>query len=122
MPPREWRLRIEDILESIARIDRYTAGLDATAFAADQLIADAVLRNFTIIGEAARHVPAAIVARYPDVPWTEMRGMRNLLIHEYFGASAATVWESVRHDLPPLIAQLRRILDENRDAQPLGHA
>lgn len=114
MPPRDWRLRIEDIAESIAKVGRYTSGMTLESFQADEKTVDAVIRNFQIIGEAARHVPPEIAGRHPDVPWVEMRAMRNVVVHEYAGVDLATVWETVQRDLPPLVPRLRRILEEQQ--------
>jgi uncharacterized protein with HEPN domain len=81
MTAHDWRVRIDEMLEAIDKIGRYTAGFTFDTFIADEKTVDAVVRNFEIIGEAARHVPSEIVARYPQVPWSMMRGMRNLAIH-----------------------------------------
>ena len=113
MPPREWRLRIEDILQSIHRVMRYTEGMDEASFAEDGRTVDAVLRNMTVIGEAARAVPFEVEERYPNVPWGKMRGFRNVVVHEYFGVSMPILWRTVRVNLPPLIPDLERILAEN---------
>ena len=110
MPSRDWRLRIQDILECIEKIERYTAGMAYKEFAADDKTLDAVLRNFTIIGEAARNVPDAICERFPHIPWDKMRGIRNVVVHEYFGVSLEMIWETVRTDLPPLVHPLQQIL------------
>ena len=83
MPPREWKLYIEDILEAISKIQRYTEGMDLKAFRASDITVDAVQRNLTIIGEAARQVPPKIVEGYPDIPWNKMRGLRNVVVHQY---------------------------------------
>lgn len=113
MPPRDWKLRIEDIQESIDKIFRYTEGMDFATFARNEMVVDAVMRNFSVIGEAAGRVPEDVQMRYPDLPWEEMRAMRNVLVHQYFGADLKTIWETIRHDLPPLVPLLQRILDEN---------
>ncbi len=81
-------------------------------FRADDKTVDAVVRNFGIIGEAARHVPADLRDRYPRVPWDEMRGMRNVVIYEYSAVSSAVIWQTVRGNLPPLKPILLKILDE----------
>lgn len=78
MPPRDWRLRIEDILEAIHKTQRYVSGLSFDEFCADDKVVDAVVRNLEVIGEAARHIPPEIESRHPGVPWGEMRGMRNI--------------------------------------------
>lgn len=113
MQPRNWRLRVEDILASIEKIESYTRGLDAATFSAHEMAVDAVIRNFLVIGEAARLMPVEIAERYPELPWSEMRDMRNLLVHEYFGISLATIWDTVQRDLPPLVPKLREILGES---------
>jgi uncharacterized protein with HEPN domain len=82
VPPRDWRLRIEDIVEAAGRIARYVEGKDLAAFTSDDLTLDAVSRCFGIIGEAAAHVPEDVVAAHPEIPWADMRGMRNVVVHE----------------------------------------
>jgi hypothetical protein len=111
VPPREWRLRLTDILESIARIQQYTRGMSLEAFAQDTKTMDAVIRNITIIGEAARHVPDDIMQRHPQVPWADMRDTRNILVHVYFGVKTDVLWETIQNDLPPLVPLLRELLE-----------
>lgn len=116
MSPRNWRLRLEDILESIARIADYTKGMDEAAFASDQKTIDAVIRNMVVIGEAARFIPSELETKYPHIPWAKMRGFRNVVIHEYFGVSVAILWQTVQRNLPPLVPDLKQILNEYEDA------
>jgi uncharacterized protein with HEPN domain len=71
---------------------------------------DAVVRNLEIIGEAARHVPEDIVENNPGIPWSEMRDMRNLLAHEYFGVNTRIVWETIQTDFPAIVRSLRGLL------------
>ena len=115
MPPRNWRLRIEDILESIGKISRYTKGMNFDTFAQNEMAIDAVVRNFSIIGEAARHVPEQIQMRCPELPWEDMCAMRNVLVHQYFGADLKTIWETIRHDFPPLTPSYSGFLTKTRD-------
>jgi uncharacterized protein with HEPN domain len=110
---RHWQLRIEHILEAIRKIQRYTAGLSEEGFASNDMAVDAVIRNFQVIGEAARHVPDDIQARYPEVPWSLMQGMRHILVHDYFTVKLDIVWRTVQQSLPPLVEPLRRIMQEN---------
>ena len=110
MPPREWRLRIEDILEAIRKIQRYVSGLSFDEFCADDKVVDAVVRNLEVIGEAARHIPPEIESRHPDLPWIAMRGMRNILAHEYFGVNLSILWHTIQQNLPPIIEKLDKIL------------
>jgi len=67
-----------------------------------------------VVGEAARHIPAEVETRHSELPWHRMRGLRNVLVHEYFGVSLTTVWETATRNLPPLVPQLRRILEEEQ--------
>ncbi len=110
MPPRQWRFRVEDILSAIGRIQHYISGMTYEQFCADQRTIDAVLRNFEVIGEAARHIPSAVEARHPNVPWRQMRAMRNGLIHDYPEVELAMVWDAVQQDLAPLIPLLQSLL------------
>ena len=114
MPPRDWTLRIEDILDAIERIGRYTAGLDLAGFSADQKTIDAVVRNIEIIGEAARYLPATVEQRHPEIPWATMRGIRNRLIHGYADVDVEIVWRACRYNLPPLLPMLRQVLQDEK--------
>ena len=87
MPSRDWRLRIQDMLDCMGKIERYTAGMAFEDFAADDKTQDAALYNFMIIGEAARSVSDTVCRRFPHIPWDKMRGIRNVVVHEYFGVS-----------------------------------
>jgi uncharacterized protein with HEPN domain len=112
---RNWRLRVEDIIESTEKVKQYTAGLDFESFAGNGMVVDAVVRNLEIVGEAARHVPPEIQARCPEVAWRLMNDMRNVLIHAYPIVDLATVWQVVRRDLPPTVARLRQLLEDEPD-------
>jgi uncharacterized protein with HEPN domain len=79
-------------LAAVDRVQRYTADMDLAGFLADERTVDAVCFCFGIIGEAARHVPEEVVAANADLPWPEMRGMRNVVVHEYFGVTHETLW------------------------------
>jgi uncharacterized protein with HEPN domain len=109
LPPREWRLRVEDILDAVAKIERYVEGLTFEQFHADHKTVDAVVRNLEIIGEAVRHLSANEAGLPGDIPWTDIAGMRNILIHEYFGVDVKIIWHTVVEDLPKLKA-LRGLL------------
>jgi uncharacterized protein with HEPN domain len=109
---REWKLRIQDILDCIEKITEYTQSMTYEQFRKDDKTIDAVIRNLEVIGEAAGHTPLTLQEKYPDIGWFEMRGMRNIMAHEYFGVSVAIVWRAVIYDLPPLIEDLKQILKE----------
>ena len=110
MPPRSWRVRIEDILEAIDNIEHYVAGLDFDAFDADRKTVDAVERNLEIIGEATANLPDEVLARWPEVPWRYMKGVRNLLAHEYFGVDVGIIWQTIQEDLPAITPLLHKVL------------
>jgi uncharacterized protein with HEPN domain len=102
--------RIEDILECIGKIESYTEGMDFRAFTDSNITIDVVLRNIEIIGEAANHIPDEVAALEKDIPWQQIREMRNILAHEYFGADLETVWVTVTENIPPLVEPLERLL------------
>ena len=108
-----WQIRIEHILDAISKIERYTAGLSEQAFASQDMAVDAVIRNFQVIGEAARHVPDDVQARYPEVPWSLMQGMRHVLVHDYYAVKLDVVWRTIQESLPPLLEPLQNILSAN---------
>ncbi len=85
MPAREWKSRIEDILEAIEDIEQLTEDMTYSTFCADNKAVKAVLYNAAVIGEAARHVPPDFSSLHPEISWREMGDMRNVVIHEYFG-------------------------------------
>jgi len=112
VPPRNWKMRIADMLECITKIRRFTKGYTFDDFQGDDKTIDSVLRNLEILGEAARQVPAEIRDQYPELPWAEMLTMRNIVIHEYHGVNLSIIWQTVKEDLPPLVSRLKRILQE----------
>jgi uncharacterized protein with HEPN domain len=109
--PRDSRVYLEDILEAIARIQRYTRGLSQDAFADDQRTVDAIVRNLEVIGEAVKQLPAEVRLRAPAVEWQKIAGLRDILIHQYFGIDIEIVWDVVQTKLPDLRAAVLSILD-----------
>lgn len=112
---REWFFRIEDIVKAIEKIESYIDSMTLAEFKKNQLIIDAVVRNFEIIGEASNHIPKNIKLSNPEIQWVEMYGMRNILIHEYFGFEVDTVWYTAKNHLPNLKLKLMKILDKAID-------
>ncbi len=100
---------INDILESIKLILQYTDGKSEPDFTSDVMLQDAVIRRFEIIGEAAGKISEAFKANHSNVKWSLMKAMRNKLIHEYFGISAHTIYQTIQNDLPVLNAQLSNV-------------
>lgn len=115
MSKREPHLYLQDILTSIEKISDYTRGLTEERLDKDCKTIDAVVRNFEIIGEAAKNMPEDVVDKYPDVPWGKMVSMRNKVVHEYFGVDVDILWKTVNEDLPPLKEQIVEILRETSD-------
>ena len=112
MPHRSWGFRIADIVEAINNVLDYTDGMGYENFISDRKTIDAVIRNFIVIGEASSRLPDALVEKYPDVPWREMRDMRNILVHEYFGIDNRVVWETIKKNLPPILPLLQKIMEK----------
>jgi uncharacterized protein with HEPN domain len=101
-----------DMLEACDRIAEYTGNLDAMALRADRKTIDAVVRNLEVLGEAAKRVRAAIRARAPHLPWREVAGMRDVLIHDYFGVDLDIVCDVALVKVPELKLALGRLLEE----------
>ena len=102
-------LYLHHILEAIERIQSYTSG-GLEAFQSDLKTQDAVVRNLQIIGEASKKVSHETRAGSPDLPWRDMAGMRDRIVHDYFGVSLDIVWDVVENHLPPLRERLLRLL------------
>ena len=106
MSEREPEILLEDIRQAINRVERYCAGLDVAAFLADDKTTDAVVRNIEIIGEAVRQLPASFKTQHRSVPWTQIAGLRNRIVHDYAGVDLEIIWEVVQRSLPELRAQI----------------
>jgi uncharacterized protein with HEPN domain len=103
---------LRHILDAITQIEGYTAGVSREDFFRNRLLQDAVVRQVEIIGEAARQVSEELQARYPQVLWREIIGMRNRIVHAYFDLDLEAVWDTVQEDLPQLKAQAQKIVEE----------
>jgi uncharacterized protein with HEPN domain len=106
------KLYIDHILAAIDRIQSYTEGETRKAFMSTPMMQDAVIRQLEIIGEATKKVSAATRKKHPDVPWKDMAGMRDRLIHEYFGVDLKAVWDTAARDIPALAKQIRSIVGQ----------
>lgn len=114
MSKREWKLFVEDILESIGLIENYVIGMNFDDFKNDRKTVDAVVRNLEIIGEAARNIPDKIKNIKKDIDWKGLTGLRNRIAHEYFGISNTIVWNIIKQELPKLKDQIKYLLEENK--------
>ena len=115
---REFRDYLSDIFDTIEKIEGFTQDISFEAFAEDEMRVFAVVRALEIIGEAAKNVPMDLKENYPSVPWKEMAGTRDKLIHFYFDVNLNVVWKTIVKDLPPLkeqIAEILRDLGNNKD-------
>lgn len=97
---------LSDILQAIQRVLEYTAGMTYEAFVADTKTQDAVIRNLEIVGEAAKNLSRELRARYRDAPWKSMAGVRDRLVHDYFGVNLDIVWQIAAVELPQLAPQI----------------
>lgn len=109
---RKWRAYIDDIITAMASIENFIAGMDFEEFVADDKTSSAVLRKLEIIGEAAKNIPDPVKQKSPHLPWREMAGMRDRLIHAYFGVDYELVWRTIRKRLPEVRAGLEKLLDK----------
>ena len=118
MLPKDWTIRLEDMIEAGDKAIRYTQGMsDFQAFCLNELVVDAVIRNVQIFGEAVRHIPDEVQARYPDVDWAGIRGMRNILVHQYGAVRLDVVWNVIQTDIPATLPRLREILEQERSSE-----
>jgi uncharacterized protein with HEPN domain len=101
---------VRDMLEAARRISSYTAALTYETFLADTKTQDAVTRNLEIIGEAVRKLSDELRDAHPNIPWRSMSGLRDRLIHDYFGVNFDIVWEIASHELPQVVPELEKIV------------
>ena len=109
MPKRDPTLLIQDMLTAIGRIERYIQGKDHAAFIQDEMVIDAVVRNLEVLGEAARQLPEEFTTKHPEVPWRLVSGLRNRIVHDYFGLDIEIIWQIISRDLQPLKFQLQSL-------------
>lgn len=112
MSKRTPKLYLEDIKDSIRKIESYTSSLSFDEFKKDMLTIDAVVRNLTIIKEAARSIPQEIKSKNPDIAWSEAIGMRNKVTHEYFGVDKNILWKTIKEDVPSFKKQISELLEK----------
>lgn len=103
------KLFIIHILDAINRIESYTNNVSEQEFMTHFMIQDAVIRNIQIIGEASKKISQPLRDKYTGIEWRKIAGMRNKVIHEYFGIDLPLVWQVVKHDLPKLKSQITKL-------------
>ena len=109
MSKRDPLVLLEDIMLAIQKIGRYASQMDHDEFLSDELVIDGVARNLEIIGEAARQLPEEFRSVHPQIPWTQIAGLRNRIVHDYFGLDLEIIWQIIQHDLPELEKQVRAL-------------
>lgn len=111
MPSRDWENRVEDVLVSIAEIREFTNEITFEEFQDDRKTIRAVLYNIAIIGEAVHNIPYEVEELHPEIPWIDVRGMRNIVIHEYFQVDLSIIWQTIQEYLITLELSLRQLVD-----------
>jgi uncharacterized protein with HEPN domain len=106
------QLYLEDILQSANKILRYLEGTDYEGFFGDEMKFDAVMRNLQVIGEAVKKLPAEIQSSYPSVEWRKIAGLRDIIVHAYFGLEDEIIWDVVVNKIPSLKIQVEAILQQ----------
>jgi len=109
MSEREPAVYVDDILSSIRKIKRYTKGMSEAEFFRSSITVDAVVRNLGIIGEAASAIPDEYKKKFSNVPWRKIIGMRNKVVHEYFGLIEDILWSTINKDIPLLERQIKEV-------------
>lgn len=117
MGKRGIKLYLDDIIESSQKILNYTENLVFEGFEADQKTIDAVVKNFEIIGEAAKNIPQEIMDKYPHINWLSMISMRNILVHEYWGTDLEIVWQTIKENIPQIEYWIKELINELEDKE-----
>ena len=109
MRDRDIRDYLQDIIEAITDIEDFVANMTYEEFIKDKKTLNAVIRSIEIIGEASKQLPNTLKAKYAELPWKEITGMRDKLIHAYFGMDTETIWETIKHNIPGLKGSIQKI-------------
>lgn len=109
---REYKDYVIDIADAIEKIEEFTLDFSFENFKNDYKTQDAVIRRFEIIGEAVKNIPVKIKNKNKELPWKNMAGMRDKLVHEYFGVNTKVVWKTIKEDIPELKTKIDKIIKE----------
>jgi uncharacterized protein with HEPN domain len=111
---RDYTLFLEDALNALEKIERYTESLTFEKLCENEMAIDAIVRNLEIIGEASKNIPEKVKRKYPFVEWKEAIGFRNVLIHDYFGIDMESVWDTIKNNLPSLKENIKKVLEAEK--------
>jgi uncharacterized protein with HEPN domain len=111
MMKREYQDFIKDIIDSVQDIEQFIGEMSYDEFIRDKKTLNAVIRSIEIMGEAAKSIPASIQEKNASVPWKKMSGMRDRLIHGYFGIDNEILWKTIKEDLPPLLPIIKKLFE-----------
>ena len=109
MVERDYRDYLQDIIDSINDIGNFIEGMAFDDFKEDRKTVNAVIRSIEVIGEATKKIPGPVRDKYPSIPWKNMAGMRDKMIHEYFGVDLEILWKTATEDVPPIKSSIKDI-------------
>ena len=112
MKVRDYRDYLQDIFDAVNDIENFVDNMTYEEFIKDRKTLNAVVRSIEIIGEASKNIPETMKAKYKELPWKQMTGMRDKLIHAYFGVDAETLWKAVKENIPPLKQSIEKMLED----------
>jgi len=108
---------ISDMLNSLKELEQFTAGMNFETFAQDRKTINAVVRSLEVMGEAAKRIPEDIRTKHPAIPWKRIAGMRDKLIHQYWGVDTEIVWTVIKEELPPFKPLIEKVLRDLGEAE-----